>query len=278
MRGWRHAVLVGLFAALAARADDVASTAEYRLGPRDLVEIKVLEVPELNVERRVSDRGTVALPLLGDFAVEGLTASEVRGKLETLLKEKYVNRADVSIVVKDFANKPVTVVGAVQHPGPLTISGRWFLLQAISAAGGLTETAGRKIYVLRRSDNGLTDTLEISTDDLFRNASQTWNVPIYPSDVVNVPARSTVRIFCIGEVKTPGAVEFTTDDRITLLSVLSKAGGLTDRASRTIRIKRRDASGRDAETVVDYKRILSGKDVDPALRADDVIVIKESFF
>ena len=182
------------------------------------------------------------------------------------------------VVIKDFANKPVTVVGAVQHPGPLTISGRWSLLQAISAAGGLTEAAGRKIYVLRRADNGLADTLEISTDDLFRTASQTWNVPIYPSDVVNVPARSTVKIFCIGEVKTPGAVEFSTDDRITLLSVLSKAGGLTDRASKTIRIKRRDASGKDVETVVDYKRVLSGKDPDPVLRGDDVVVIKESFF
>lgn len=277
MKGSRLALVLCLLAA-AARAGEPANGAEYRLGPRDLVEIKVLEIPELNVERRVSDRGTVSLPLLGDFAVDGLTTAEARAKLETLLKEKYVNRADVSIVVKDYANKPVTVVGAVQHPGPLTISGRWSLLQAISAAGGLTDTAGRKIYVLRQAENGLTDTLEISTDDLFRSASQTWNVPIYPSDVVNVPARSTVRVFCIGEVKTPGAVEFTTDDRITLLSVLAKAGGLTDRASKKIHIKRRDASGHDVETVVDYKRVLSGKDVDPVLRADDVVVIKESFF
>ena len=95
---------------------------------------------------------------------------------------------------------------------------------------------------------------------------------------MNIPASSTVRIFCIGEVKTPGAVEFSTDDRITLLSVLAKAGGLTDRASKTIRIKRRDASGHDVETVADYKRILSGKDPDPILKADDVVVIKESFF
>ena len=279
MRVWRHVLVLCLFlSAFCARGEDPASAVEYRLGPRDLLEIKVLEIPELNVERRVSDRGTVALPLLGDFPVEGLTAAEVRAKLETLLKEKYVTRADVSIVVKDFANKPVSVLGAVQHPGSLNISGRWSLLQAISAAGGVTEAAGRKIYVLRRSDNGLSDTLEVSTDDLFRNASQMWNIPIYPSDVVNIPARSTLRIFCIGEVKTPGAVEFSTDDRITLLSVLAKAGGLTDRASKTIRIKRRDASGRDVETVVDYKRVLSGKDVDPALKADDVIVIKESFF
>ncbi len=264
--------------ALALRASAEDKSAEYRLGPKDLLEIKVLEIPELNVERRVADNGTVTLPLLGSFPVQGLTAAEARDQLGTLLKEKYVNRADVSIVIKDFANKPVSILGAVQRPGSLNISGRWFLLQAISAAGGVTEAAGRKIYVLRRADNGLSDTLEVSTDDLFRGASQMWNIPIYPSDVVNIPARSTVRIFCIGEVKVPGAVEFSADDRLTLLSVLAKAGGLTDRASRRIRIKRRDASGRDVETVVDYKRVLSGKDVDPVLKGDDVVVIKESFF
>ncbi len=259
-----------------ALAEDV--TGEYRVGPRDLLEIKVLEIPELNVERRVSEGGTIALPMVGDFPVSGLTAAEIRSQLETLLKSKYVNRADVSVVIKDFANKPVTIVGAVLRPGSLNISGRWFLLQAISAAGGLTEGAGRKIYVLRKGEKGLSDTLEVSTDDLFRNATQVWNIPIYPGDIVNIPGRSMVRLYCIGEVKTPGAVEFSADDRISLLSVLAKAGGLTDRASKTIRVKRRDVAGRDVETEYSYKRILSGKDPDPALKADDVVIVKQSFF
>ncbi len=81
---------------------------EYRLGTRDLVEIRVLEVPELNLERRVSESGTLTLPLIGDLPVAGLTASEVQKRLETLLREKYVNRANVSIVIKEFANKPVS--------------------------------------------------------------------------------------------------------------------------------------------------------------------------
>jgi polysaccharide export outer membrane protein len=265
-------------AAGASIASAQEGSGEYRVGPKDLVEIKVLQLPELNVERRVDDRGMLALPMVGDFAVANLTAGEIQTKLEALLKAKYVNRADVSAVIKEFAAKPISIVGAVARPGSLNISGRWNLLQAITAAGGITGAAGRKIFVLRRAENGLSDTLEIATDDLFRKAPQMWNVPIYPSDIVNIPPQSTVRIFCIGEVKTPGAVEFSTDDRITLLSVLAKAGGLTDRASKTIRIRRRDASGRDVETVVDYKRVLAGKDVDPTLKADDVVVIRESFF
>ncbi len=268
--------LVAIAAAGGAAAQEFSG--DYRVGPRDLLEIKVTEIPELNVERRISEGGTITLPMIGDLQVSGLTASEVRTQLEALLREKYVNRADVSVVIKEFANKPISIVGAIQRPGALRTSGRWLLLEAISAAGGLTESAGRTIYILRKKEDGTSETLEIRTENLLRGGAETWNIPIYPGDVVNIPARSTVRIFCIGAVKVPGAVEFSTDDRISLLSVLSKAGGLSDRASKKVRVKRRDASGRDVETVYNYNRILAGKDPDPVLKGDDVVVVKESFF
>jgi len=251
--------------------------AEYPIGPKDLLEIRVLEIPELNVERRVSDAGNIALPLLGDLAVGGLTPGQARLKLETLLKQKYVNRANVSIIVKESASKPVSVLGAVRTPGSLNISGRWTLLQAISAAGGITENAGKKIYVLRKSENGLSDMLEVDTEELFRNSNPMWNIPIVPGDVVNVAPRRTIRIFCLGEFKSPGALEFSSDDRVSLLSVVAKAGGLTDRASFKIRIKRKTADGKDTEKVVNWGRVLSGKDPDPILEPNDVIVVKESF-
>jgi polysaccharide export outer membrane protein len=274
----RASVCLTFFLAMAGRAFGQDPSAEYRVGPKDLLDIKVLEVPELNVERRVADNGAIEIPLLGELAVAGLTAAEVRVRLESTLTAKYVNRANVSVVVKEFANKPVSIVGAVQRPGSLNISGRWNLLQAITAAGGLTDNAGRRIYVLRKADNGLSDTLEIDTEDLFRGNASMWNIPIYPSDVVNVQARTKVRVFCLGEVKLPGALEFESDDRISVLSVLAKAGGLSDRASNTIRIKRRGQDGRDEEILVNYGRIVSGKDPDPTLKPDDVIVVKESFF
>jgi polysaccharide export outer membrane protein len=251
--------------------------AEYPIGPKDLLEIRVLEIPELNVDRRVSDAGNIALPLLGDLAVGGLTPGQARLKLETLLKQKYVNRANVSIIVKESASKPVSVLGAVRTPGSLNISGRWTLLQAISAAGGITESAGKKIFVLRKSENGLSDMLEVDTEELFRNSNPMWNIPIVPGDVINVAPRRTIRIFCLGEFKSPGALEFSSDDRVSLLSVVAKAGGLTDRASFKIRIKRKTPDGKDTEKIVNWGRVLSGKDPDPILEPNDVIVVKESF-
>ncbi|MFN2386424.1 MAG: polysaccharide biosynthesis/export family protein [Thermoanaerobaculia bacterium] len=249
----------------------------YRIGPKDLLDIRVLEVPELNIERRVSDAGTIDLPLLGDFDVSGLTALETRDRLQRLLVEKYVNRANVSVVVKEYANKPVSILGAVQNPGSLAISGQWTLLQALSAAGGLTDAAGKKIYVLRKAENGLSDTLEIDREELFRNSSSVWNIPIVPSDIVNVEPKTTVKLFCLGAVGTPGALEFDRDDRISLLSVIAKAGGLTDRASKKIRIKRRGPDGKDQEIVVNFNRVVSGKDQDPVLQPDDVVIVKESW-
>jgi polysaccharide biosynthesis/export protein len=277
-RGLRFVVL--LFAlALASRTSPAQEApGEYPIGAKDLLEIRVLEIPELNVERRVSDGGSIALPLIGEFPISGLTPTEARIKLEALLKEKYVNRANVSVVVKEYASKPVSVVGAVQKPGSLTISGRFSLLQAISTAGGLTENAGKKIYVLRKAENGLSDTLEVDTEELFHSTNPIWNIPIVPGDVVNVAPRRMIRIFCIGELKNPGALEFNSDDRVSLLSVIAKAGGRTDRASNTIRIKRRGPDGKDTEIRANYSRILSGKDRDPILEANDVVIVKESFF
>ncbi|MCA1732852.1 MAG: polysaccharide export protein [Acidobacteria bacterium] len=268
--------LLAVAFAVPAAAQD--SLSEYRVGPKDLLEIRVLEIPELNVERRVADNGSIALPLIGELPVSGLTPQEIRNSLETLLREKYVNRANVSIIIREFANKPVSIVGAVARPGSLTVSGQWTLLQAISAAGGLTQQAGRKIYVLRRGENGLSDTLEINRDDLLQRTSAMWDIPIYPADVVNIPARTTVTIFALGEVRQPGALEFDSDDRITLLSVIAKAGGMTDRAARTVLIKRRGPDGKDVETEVNFRGIIAGNVQDPELRADDVVVVKESFF
>lgn len=252
---------------------------DYPMGPKDLVEVRVLEIPELNVERRVSDAGSIELPLLGEFSVSGLTADQARSRLENLLTTKYVHHATVSMTIREYANKPVSVLGSVKTSGALQGSGHWTLIQAISAAGGLTDSAGKKIFVLRGGGaGGKAETIEINRDDLFKTASDRWNIPLFPGDVVNVPAKAALTVYCLGEVKQPGAVLFDGDDRLTLLAAIARSGGLTDRASSTIRIRRKGPDGRDVDTVVNFKRILSGKDPDPQLSKDDVIIVRESFF
>lgn len=270
-----------LFAAAAAlgasRFAAAQDAVEYRIGPRDLLEIRVVQIPDLNVDRRVSGEGKIDLPLIGDLPVAGLSSGEVRDRLEAMLTAKYVNRADVSVSIKEFSNKPITILGAVGHPGNLG-GGPWNLIQAITAAGGLAEGAGKKIHIFRRSDNSLSDTLTITTDELYRSFDPKWNVPILSGDSITVSGRSTVNIYILGDVKNNGAISVDADEPISLLKVIVKAGGLTERASHTLRIKRKQSDGKVIEIKVNYARILSGKDPDVTLQPEDIILVKESFF
>lgn len=226
----------------------------------------------------MSEKGTVNLPFLEDVQAAGLTDSELAARLKAELERKLLQRATVSVQVREFRARPISVIGAVQTPGPLEFAGRWTLLEAITAAGGLAPSHGRMAYVLRHADNGLSDQVAIDLDDLLVRADPRVNVPIFPNDLINIPATLEVTIYFLGEVSQPGALTFKSTERMTLLAAVSRAGGLTDRAGRKIRIRREDASGKAQEIEADYKRIVAGKDPDIALREGDVIVVKESFF
>ena len=104
------------------------------------------------------------------------------------------------------------------------------------------------------------------------------NIPVFTGDLINVPATIEVTVFCLGEVKRPGALTFKSTERLTLLAAIARAGGLTDRASKTIVIRRHDRSGEDTEIEANFKKIMSGKEKDVELERDDVVLVKESFF
>jgi polysaccharide biosynthesis/export protein len=280
----RNFALLAALVALPALAQAPTRNPSYRIGPKDLVAIQVFEVPELNVDRRVTEDGKINLPLIGDVAASGLTENELALRLKTLLESKYVQRASTSVEVREFRSKPIAVIGAVRQPGNLAFSGRWTLLEAITAAGGLAENHGNVIYVLRRSDDGLTDQVAIDANDLMVRADPKANLPIYANDLINVPATVEVTVYCLGEVGKPGAIVFKSTDRITVLAAIARAGGLSDRASKRIAIRRAGKAGaalsssQSAEQTVDYRRILAGKDADVELGEGDVVVVRESFF
>lgn len=274
---WRHGwAALGVALALGGVVAAQTGSGGYRIGPQDLVEIRVFEVPELNIERRVSDEGTINLPLIGDVPVRGLTDTELAERLKVLLETKYVRRASVTVQVREFRSRPIAVMGAVRQPGNLAFAGSLTLLEALALAGGLAENHGDVIYVLRRAENGLADQLAVSVTDLLARGDPDVNIPIVANDVINVPAVVQVTVFCLGEVKNPGALAFRDSDRITVLTAIARAGGLTERASSKVRIKRRGTDAREMEIEADYKRIVAGKDPDVELREGDILIVKES--
>lgn len=270
--------LGALLLASASSAPAQVGPSGYTIGPRDLLELQVYEVPELNVQRRVTENGIVRLPLLGDVPVQGLTVPELIDSLERLLEETYVERASVNVEVLEFRSRPISIIGAVRKPGDLGLPTGWTLLEALSAAGGLAESHGDRVHVLRRAGNGLTDQISIPLDALMTRADPRANIPLFANDLIHVEPRTKVNVYCLGEIASPGALAFDSTERITVLSAIARAGGLTDRASSKIVIRRPGEGGQVREIEVSYKRILAGKEADPPLTDGDMLVVKESFF
>jgi polysaccharide export outer membrane protein len=185
----------------------------------------------------------------------------------------------VTVFIKEYSSKVVYVQGAVSKPAAYPLLGRLSLRQILSQAGGFTPTAGNEIIVIRQLADGGGSSLIISIDDLMIKGDPKVNIPLEPGDVINVPADRTVVIYVLGQVKTPGTQEFKKSSLPTLLKAITKAGGFTDRASKgSIRIKRKDAFGKDVELVVNAKDILKGKKPDITLLPEDIIYVDETIF
>lgn len=251
---------------------------EYIIGPRDLLEIKVFELPEFDHTVRVSEDGSITLPLIGNVQIGGLTKDKAEKKLSEILA-KYVKKAQVSIFIKEYQSSRVAIIGAVEKPGMYELVGRQTLLQMISQAGGFKDTAANEIYVLREGQDGTAASISIDLEDLMINGNQNLNIPIQANDVINVPVDKLMNVYVFGEVRQPGALQVKMSNKITLLQAIAQAGGLSENATkRGVTIKRRDKSGQEINLSVNLNDIIKGKKKDIPLQEGDVVIVKQSIF
>ena len=252
---------------------------DHALGAEDLLDISVFEIPELTRTVRVSETGTIALPLLGEMPVRGLTPRQLEARLREALSQKYVNDPQVSVFVKEHGSKKVSVIGAVGKPGVYEMLGPRTLLQVLSQAGGLTEDAGARLHVIRGSMNGTGERLTVPVNDLLTDRDPDLNVSIEPGDVVSVPIDRPIYIYVDGAVKTPGRIEQLASRPISLLQAIAKAGGATERANlKEVQILRKGEAGTQTVVQVNLKRLRAGKAPDPTLLDGDIVVVPETFF
>jgi polysaccharide export outer membrane protein len=240
----------------------------------------VFEIPELNQVVRVSEDGSITIPLVGSVMVEGITKDELEMKLAELLEERYLKKARVSVFIKEYQSKRVAVIGAVENPGMYELIGRLTLLQMISRAGGFTEKASNELFVLREGNNGIGATICIDLEDLLVNGNQKLNIPLKANDVINVPVDKIIHVYVWGEVTRPGALEVKMSKKITLLQAIAQAGGTTDGASKGgVVIKRKDKkTGKERKIKVNLKDIIKGKRQDIELLEGDVVYVPEKIF
>lgn len=132
---------------------------DYVIGAGDLLSIYVFDVEELSRDVRVSQTGTIGIPLIPvRVRVAGLTEMQVEQKIAELLESNgLVTHADVSVSVKEHKSKPITVVGAVIHPMVYEATRPVTLLEVLAEAGGIASDAGDTIIVSRPSQDALPD-------------------------------------------------------------------------------------------------------------------------
>jgi polysaccharide export outer membrane protein len=268
-------IAFGVLSAASAQ-DLLLNSSDARIGPRDVVDVKVVQDDKFNTTATVSDEGAITMPTVGKIVIGGLSQRQAEQRIQQVLESRVLNKADVSLQVTKFGNKPISVVGAVTHPG--NVSGNNLtLIQAITEAGGLAPGYGKTLYVIRTGMNGLSEQLAIDIDDLLVNGNTDLNVPLSPNDVINVPVEVPLTVYVWGEVTHPGKIELRRTQSPSLLQAIAAAGGPTDRAGKTARIKR-TADGKSQTIPANWKRIAEGDGKDVLLQDGDTIYIKESIF
>lgn len=158
---------------------------DYRLVAGDKLRIEVYKDDKLSQSLQVRPDGKITLPLVGDIAAAGRTASELRDTIVTSLKEFNTNPV-VTVIVVETVPPLVYVMGEVNNAGPQPLKGEMTVLQALSAAGGFKDFANTKnIKILRRSGNGLQTTLHFNYKDAIRGIGKP--IVLQPGDTIIVP-------------------------------------------------------------------------------------------
>ncbi|HWT17203.1 MAG TPA: polysaccharide biosynthesis/export family protein [Patescibacteria group bacterium] len=127
---------------------------DYRVGPLDLLEVSVFQVPDLNRTVRINTSGQISLPLIGAIRAGGRTVSELEVKIAARLEAQYLQSPQVTVFVKEFSSQRLTVEGAVKQPGIYPITGKTSLLQAIALAKGFEDLADQRSVIVFRMIEG----------------------------------------------------------------------------------------------------------------------------
>lgn len=266
-------------------------SANYLIGPEDVLQITVFDVKDLDETARVANDGTIVIPLLGRVKASGLTADQLRHRLEKDLGKNLLQNPQVSVFVEQFHARPVSIVGAVEKPGIYQITGPRSLIEMLSLAGGLarrnTAAAGKSIYITRPGGFGnlkivpgmrkiSPEKISIDIKDLLYTQMSGLNIPIRPHDIIAVSKADVIYVAGSG-VRKPGGFVLEDRDSITVIQALAMAEGLAPNAARKhARIIHTKANGTHVDVPINLEKIIKNKAPDPDLAANDILYIPGS--
>ena len=241
--------------AAAAYAQGASNAPADKVGVGDAVRVTVFQQPDLATEARVSEHGTISMPLVGEVKVSGLTPAQAGSRIATELKNgKFLKNPQVTLAVTTLRSRQVNVLGMVPRPGryPLDESSS-HLADVIAAAGGVAPGGAETVTLVRDGKAQKVDVMAKS-------------FPLKNGDTIQVERAPVFYIY--GEVTRAGA--YRVESNMTVMQAIAAGGGITPRGSdRRLKLRRPDAKGRFVETDIGLQ--------DP-IKADDVIYVRESIF
>jgi polysaccharide export outer membrane protein len=243
------------------------------IGAGDLIQVDVLDTPEMEQQVRVTDDGTAPLAYVGEVKVGGMTPGAAADAIRLLLISKNVMKnPQVAVRVQEYSTQDVSVLGQVRTPGAYPLTTPQPVLRVLSLAGGVTDIADRQVTVKRHgSANQLTYTLSNDPQKMLTNV-----VMVNPGDIVLVPKAPV--IYIMGDVGRPGGYAMSSNDsHLTLLQAIARAGSAnkTSVASK-VRLIRNTGDG-EKETQIHLDAMQKGKIPDLDLQPNDIIFVPFSW-
>lgn len=260
----------------------------YRIGPGDVLDIRVFNKPQFSRDSvRVDGRGMIRMPLIeGEIQAACRTEEELAKEITTNYLE-YLQNPQVDVFIRDYQSQLVSVLGSVRTPTRFQLQRRVRLLELLSHAGGPSDNAGRTIQVVHTGTPSMCETsaqpeAEESTTSVLDNytLSETLkgeaaaNPYVRPGDVISVSEAE--QAFIVGNVLRPSVIPLK--ERITVSRAIAMAGGtMPDTKSDRVRIVRQPpGSTNKTEIFVDLKAIDKQKSEDIVLQAGDIVDVPTS--
>ncbi len=274
------------------------SSGDYVVSPDDLLDVYIMDVPEVSRAYRVSSDGMLALPLLPQpIQAAGLTLNQLSHFIAGKFHDSgMLTNAQVTVSVLETRLHSVLVSGEVRNPQVYPVFGPTRLLEILIKAGGLTDNAGNDAVIMRGDTGARADLAEevqanvpndkmrgqsftLNIRKLVEMGDDTSNILLYPGDRVTVPRAQL--FYVLGAVNRPGG--YVLDEarqHVTVLKALALAGDVNNIAKRKhITILRHEPGTPDEkreEIPVDIKAMVKGDKPDVRMIADDILFVPES--
>jgi polysaccharide export outer membrane protein len=250
--------------AAAPRAAAATASTSDTLGAGDSIRVTVFQNPDLTTEGRLSDKGTLMMPLIGEVRLQGMSATQAAARITDQLKKgNYILNPQVTVALTQVRSRQVSVLGQVVRPGKYALEeANPKLTDVLALAGGIGPTGSEQITITQAKGNKRT----VDLAAMMRTGDLKTNYEVQNGDTIYVDRAPTFYIH--GEVQRAG--NYRLEQNMTVMQALSMGGGITLRGTqRGMKIHRKDANGNLQQ--------INAKPTDP-LQPDDVIFVKESFF